>query len=86
MKSILKVGYGGEKRIREFELSHEGVLWLFQVKKMHEKSTVNGALKFLSWQLSLFLMFKTRTAGHVSKQTERICFINIFLGVGSFDR
>lgn len=36
MKSILKVDYGGEKQIREFELFHEGVLWLFQVKKCME--------------------------------------------------
>lgn len=36
--------------------------------------------------IQLFLMFKTGTAGQVSKQDEYICFISIFLGVVSFDR
>lgn len=35
---------------------------------------------------SLFFMFKTGTAGQVSKHNEYVCFINIFLGVGSFVR
>lgn len=36
--------------------------------------------------IQLFLMFKTGTAGQVSKQDEYICFISIFLGVVLFDR